>query len=544
MLAEIFGCVLIIIVALVLLSLLKPPKTLVHLHGELPVNLSRRVRLQYLTPPKEKATRDIKIPRIIHQTHASIEVPTRMAQAAQKWIDTNPTWTHKYYDDASIDAYIKKHTDDKTYEALKILEAMYPEKGAMRADLFRLVVMEREGGVYADMDTEPKVPLDEIIHSDDEYVSGVGKRKDFHQWLLIATPHHPFIKTALEESIYAIFTDTPLGGGISKEAGYAGPPMLDHSVNLALARAGKIKQITGGSYNIPSLNTSYRVIDGDYLGGQVNFKYRGYDNDMKEMGLVHWSKNKPVPQNLMALIQTNVRAILLNSYGYRLSDLLNGKVASEKRFVNKFPGSFAYHIINNSDGKEEFSLLKRLVDEKDISRSPMSSEAVIHLRIGDTIDMHNEIKAKDFFENQSFGRRNKKQILYVLDKTYYKDVLSRLEKVKNIQKVVLVYQGALGTASQHSKPKSNSLNYVESVANIFRDKYEVEHYSSGNADEDLSFLARAQTFIPGGGGYSSLATALNIARGNKPILQERLKIEMKRLANCNKNKASFICPYL
>jgi len=133
--------------------------------------------------------------------------------------------------------------------------------------------------------------------------------------------------------------------------------MLDHAVNLALARAGKIKQITGGSYNIPSLNTSYRVISGDYLGGQVNFKYRGYDNDMKEMGLVHWSKNKPVPQNLMALIQTNVRAILLNSYGYRLSDLLNGKVASEKRFVNKFPGSFAYQIINNRDGKEEFSLL-------------------------------------------------------------------------------------------------------------------------------------------------------------------------------------------
>ena len=91
MLAEIFGCVLIIIVALVLLSLLKPPKTLIHLHGELPVNLSRRVRLQYLTPPKEKATH-IKIPRIIHQTHASIEVPTRMAQAAQKWIDTNPTY--------------------------------------------------------------------------------------------------------------------------------------------------------------------------------------------------------------------------------------------------------------------------------------------------------------------------------------------------------------------------------------------------------------------------------------------------------------------
>ncbi len=34
---------------------------------------------------------------------------------------------------------------------------------AERSDLFRILVLQREGGVYADMDMEPLQPLDDLI---------------------------------------------------------------------------------------------------------------------------------------------------------------------------------------------------------------------------------------------------------------------------------------------------------------------------------------------------------------------------------------------
>ena len=67
----------------------------------------------------------------------------------------------------------------------------------MRADLFRLLVLKREGGVYADCDTSPKRRLVDILDKEDQYVTGVGRRSDFHQWLIITVPNHPFIETAL-----------------------------------------------------------------------------------------------------------------------------------------------------------------------------------------------------------------------------------------------------------------------------------------------------------------------------------------------------------
>ena len=48
------------------------------------------------------------------------------------------------------------HLNARSWQAYAALESRFPAKGALRADLFRLVVMQRIGGVYADADTVPR----------------------------------------------------------------------------------------------------------------------------------------------------------------------------------------------------------------------------------------------------------------------------------------------------------------------------------------------------------------------------------------------------
>lgn len=238
---------------------------------------------------KKRKSRDLKIPQIIHQTHKTHEVPVKMSQAINKWIELNPEFEHKYYDDADLENYIFRHGDDTVKRAFIRLKDMFPEKGAMRADLFRLLVLNIEGGVYADCDTSPKRSLVEILDKDDQYVSGVGRRSDFHQWLIITIPNHPFIETALKMATKNILENTPVPGGVSIESGFAGPPLLDKAVQHVLRNEHKKKSVEEGTHEISNGKT-YRVIKGDHLGGNVNFKYRGYNSDLKEMGIKHWTQ--------------------------------------------------------------------------------------------------------------------------------------------------------------------------------------------------------------------------------------------------------------
>ena len=257
--------------------------------------LSRRVvtpvRLQKLrksTPSRSRVTPQIRIPLILHQTHKSKNVPERMATAIGEWIDKNPEFEHRYYDDADLEAYVRAHGDQRTVRAFDVLLRKFPGKGALRADLFRLLVMQREGGVYADVDTTPKRPLLDIIEADDDYLTGVGRRNDAHQWLLIAVPNHPFISKTLDLAVEAILSDTPESGGIGRHAGYAGPPMLDKGIRTVMKENGLYKDMSPGTHAIDGTAT-YRVLKGDFLGGQVRFKYEGYDEDLKELGLKHWT---------------------------------------------------------------------------------------------------------------------------------------------------------------------------------------------------------------------------------------------------------------
>lgn len=147
------------------------------------------------------------IPRLIHQTYKSHSIPQKLEDMVLSWKSTNPNWEVRLYNDT---------------ECLELVSSNFPEyldaylalpKNVERADFFRYMVVLLYGGIYADMDTECKRPLDTVIRSRDKLVVGwelefssaeqaaqrsYARTRQVLQWVFAAAPAHPVLKEACD----------------------------------------------------------------------------------------------------------------------------------------------------------------------------------------------------------------------------------------------------------------------------------------------------------------------------------------------------------
>jgi inositol phosphorylceramide mannosyltransferase catalytic subunit len=88
------------------------------------------------------------IPKIIHQTWRSEALPQEFRVFQESWLRRHRGWEYRFYDDEACRRFVLGHFP----ELLQLYEACpHP---VQRADLFRYLVVDHEGGLYADMDVE------------------------------------------------------------------------------------------------------------------------------------------------------------------------------------------------------------------------------------------------------------------------------------------------------------------------------------------------------------------------------------------------------
>ena len=92
-----------------------------------------------------------RIPRIIHftcpdKTHIANPV---WAKCVDAWRALHPEYEVRIRDDADVMRFLRKHAPAAAgpWQAMPI--------GAVKADVYRYIVLKVEGGIYADMDCEP-----------------------------------------------------------------------------------------------------------------------------------------------------------------------------------------------------------------------------------------------------------------------------------------------------------------------------------------------------------------------------------------------------
>ena len=101
----------------------------------------------------------MKIPKIIHQMWNTKEIPKEVIFCTESWNRLNPDWKYMFWTNESMDLFVKENFPDiyYTYNAYNLI--------IMKADLFRLLVLYKLGGVYADLDVECIQSLDYLLNN-------------------------------------------------------------------------------------------------------------------------------------------------------------------------------------------------------------------------------------------------------------------------------------------------------------------------------------------------------------------------------------------
>jgi mannosyltransferase OCH1-like enzyme len=174
------------------------------------------------------------IPKIIHQTTSDpAKLDLRIADNIEFLKSNNPGWEHRLYSDEDLRKYLKANLSAAGFQTVQKLNHKY---SVVLADLFRYVVLYVEGGVYLDIKSTARKPLDSVISDDDAYILSQWSNKageqyqgaglhpelvrvpggEFQQWHIVSTPRHPFLKYVIQNTIFNCANYHPNWFGVGK----------------------------------------------------------------------------------------------------------------------------------------------------------------------------------------------------------------------------------------------------------------------------------------------------------------------------------------
>jgi len=227
------------------------------------------------------------IPKIIWRTsrYELHEVPPAIQAALRNSAEMNPDYTQVYLSDSGILDFVTKEFP----QYLRQYRSVLP--GAYKADMFRLLVLYKYGGVYNDIGHEYLVPLSEIISYGDEFVGGTEDNEmgsfqhAVHNSFLASYPGNPLVKAMIE----CVMDDVAACRYNSDPLDLTGPAALGHAFNVwkVQQNSDRHASIAGYSDKIPR---GMSLIHG-----------------MQIKTLSHDSKNRKLFLNGRAVISTKFR---------------------------------------------------------------------------------------------------------------------------------------------------------------------------------------------------------------------------------------------
>jgi mannosyltransferase OCH1-like enzyme len=121
-------------------------------------------------------------------------LPDYAKESVGTWTYQNPEWTHGYMSGQDREDFFKEHFDTKTYETYVNLPL-----GVMKAGLWRFAILYIHGGIYTDMDTHCKAPVDTWLNSEYDMILDIERDTPWLATQTIASKAgHPLLKAAID----------------------------------------------------------------------------------------------------------------------------------------------------------------------------------------------------------------------------------------------------------------------------------------------------------------------------------------------------------
>lgn len=158
----------------------------------------RPVRLESFIQPFSRIG---PFPRIVFRTTDRLVGPKAWRDVQIDWHRQNPLYTFVWYNNNDCHRFMSKHFPGPVLQAYEKLRP-----GAFKADLWRLCVLYKFGGVYIDAYAQSHLPLDRMIKlagsatfisARDAPESGSG----IHNGFIITTPQHPIVQRAIADIV-------------------------------------------------------------------------------------------------------------------------------------------------------------------------------------------------------------------------------------------------------------------------------------------------------------------------------------------------------
>ncbi len=239
-----------------------------------------------------------KIPKIIHQSYKK-NVKKNMYNAITSWKLMNINFEYKYWNDDDCIKLINEHFSKDVMDAYNSLYA-----GAYKSDIFRLCALYVYGGVWADISSICKYPIEKIISEKNNLIIV----KDNPSQLTIGNIYQAFIITELNSKIIKFILDFTVDKVLNYEhynnvypelinntISVTGPTVFAIGINKILGRDDtcmiKDKSIEYNNIDYGLVNILFL----DHFPGKIvmdnitiiNTKYKNWQNDRTNS---HYSK--------------------------------------------------------------------------------------------------------------------------------------------------------------------------------------------------------------------------------------------------------------
>lgn len=160
--------------------------------------IQMKLRNRLLLQPKSET-----LPKIIFRTFSNKTVSNNFFETSEEWKKLNPEYNIVWYDNKECDSFMKQYYEGEVFQAYQILKP-----GAYKADLWRLCILYKYGGVYVDAHSLPHVSLDYLL---EKY--NTKKSKIFisildsftptaiHNGFIISEKGHPFLLQGIKDIV-------------------------------------------------------------------------------------------------------------------------------------------------------------------------------------------------------------------------------------------------------------------------------------------------------------------------------------------------------
>ena len=198
----------------------------------------------------------MSIPKKLFQTAKSYDtLPAEIIENIARLKELNPDWEYRFFDDEQMKSYLRSNLQPEEWD---LLQEVNPRYGVVLADIFRYVIVYKEGGVYLDVKSTATKPLSQTIDPEAAFVISQWPNKvgqsyvgyglhpeladvpggEFQQWNVMAVAQHPFLKAVIARVFSNIraYTPSQFGTDAYGVLRVSGPiaftqaiyPLLDH----------------------------------------------------------------------------------------------------------------------------------------------------------------------------------------------------------------------------------------------------------------------------------------------------------------------------